>query len=495
VQRPLVVRRSRRWFALIGAVAVVLGGCRTIPVPAGDVPPYVSITTSPGTYPTFKRSVHDYVARCNQSNPIRVSVAAPAGFSVSVNGGPYAVGSFQRVVTQGVGERFRIAIRDPEGVRTKHFVRCLPQDFPRWTSQQHDETQSQFYVVAPSVLSTGVGYASVFDTNGVPLWWARDVSTISAFPIDDTIGWYTGTSFEQHAFDGSLLDTFSTVGQPIDLHDLVVLPNGNHLVVSATPKSGVSLASWGGPANATILDHIVQEVTPAGAVAWSWRVSDHISVNETSQHWREAELAGPGGPHGEYDPYHWNSIEWTDGGVLLSFRHLDALYKVNRSNGAIAWKLGGSTRPGSLTVLGDPKFAPGGGGGFGGQHDARILSDGTLTLYDDGTERDRPPRGVAYRLDLTRRTATLVTEITDPAEPTAFCCGSFRQLVWGNYVIGWGGTDDNAADVTETTPDGRRVFELTFPQPTAIAYRAIPFLPDVVTVQQLRNGMDAQYAN
>jgi hypothetical protein len=491
----LAVRRSLLWLALVATVAVVLGGCRTIAVPADDVRPHVAVTTSPGIYPAFKRSVHDYVARCDQSHPITVSIASPTGFSVSVNGGPFTAGSFQRVVTHDVGDRFRIAIRDRDDVQTKHFIRCLPRDFPRWTSTQYDATQSQFYVVAPSILSSGVGYASVFDTNGVPLWWARGVSTIHALPIGGSIAWFTGTAFEQHALDGTLLERYSTVGQPIDLHDLVLLPNGNHLVVSATPKPNVSLASWGGPANATILDHIVQEVTPAGAVVWSWRVSDHISVNETAAHWRQTELANPGGPNGEYDPYHWNSIEWTDGGVLLSFRHLDALYKVNRSNGAIAWKLGGTARAESLAVVGDSRFAPGGGGGFGGQHDARVLSNGTLTLYDDGTDRNRPPRGVAYRLDLSRRTATLVDQVADFAEPSAFCCGSFRQLPLGNYVVGWGGTDDNAADVTETTPDGHRVFQLTFPQPTAIVYRAYPILPGAWSVQQLRNGMDAQYAN
>jgi hypothetical protein len=385
-----------------------------------------------------------------------------------------------------------MAVADSSGT-TRHSVRCLPSDFPAWSAQHLGDTQAEYYVTTANVGITGASYPTVFDTEGVPIWWGPKTAHFYAFPLDQSIAWNVGGAFEQHRFDGSLVRTYSTVGEPLDFHDLVLLPNGDHLVVSASRKPGVDLSSWGGPTNATITDHVVQEVTPGGAVAWSWRTSDHIGVDETTAAFRAAELADPGGAFGnDYDPYHWNSIDWTGDGVVLSFRHLDAIYKIDKATGAIAWKLGGTPRPESLSVVGDPVFEPGGGGGFGGQHDARYYR-GTLTLYDDGTGRSRPPRGVKYTIDLAHRTATLVRAIDDPGEPTAFCCGSVRPLFSGHYIIGWGGNQDGSADFTETNRLGTRRFALSFTDPQAFIYRVVPILPDLVSRDALRAGMDAQY--
>ena len=58
--------------------------------------------------------------------------------------------------------------------------------------------------------------------------------------------------------------------------------------------------------------------------------------------------------NGYDDPVHWNSIEPHGNSVIASFRHLDAVYKINKSTGQIVWKLGGTTTPQSLQVMGDP---------------------------------------------------------------------------------------------------------------------------------------------
>ena len=80
-------------------------------------------------------------------------------------------------------------------------------------------------------------------------------------------------------------------------------------------------------------------------------------------------------PSGLLDPYHINSAEPEGDDVLMSFRHLNAVYSVRKTNGSVEWKIGGTTAPESLTVLNDPIFTA--GGGFLGQHDVRDLPDGT----------------------------------------------------------------------------------------------------------------------
>jgi hypothetical protein len=492
------LRTTRHRLSGVAAAAVLL-----VFLAAGCEPSSLRITTDPGLYPGFSTAISDYVSRCNASDPVDVSVSAPSNTTVSVDGQQPRSGSFTTQVTRDVGQRFTLVVR-ADSKTTTHHVRCLPGDFPAWSSQRTGATQAEWYVTAAAVGITGANYPVVFDNNGVPVWWGPKTAQFFTLPLNGNIAWFAQGRIEEHRLDGSLVRTYSTVedpispgGDPMDFHDLEVLPNGNHLAVTITEKPDVDLSSWGGPPDATIIDHIVQEVTPQGVALWQWRTSDHIDIDETTPGWRAAEVRDPGGPfYDVYDPFHWNSVEWTGDGVILSFRHDDAIYKVNRLTGLIEWKLGGTTTPESLTVVGDPVFQSGGGGGFGGQHDARLLEDGTVTLYDNGSLRNRPPRSPRYRLDLSARTATLVRVVRDSLEPTSFCCGSARVLPGGNYVFGWGGNGDNPPDITENTRSGARLFELSFTGKApaqAIVYRGIPVPPGQLSRAALRAGMDSQH--
>jgi class 3 adenylate cyclase len=57
---------------------------------------------------------------------------------------------------------------------------------------------------------------------------------------------------------------------------------------------------------------------------------------------------------------------------------LNAVFDIDQRSGNILWKLGGSATPESLRITNDPVFTN--GSHFGGQHDARLLPDGTVTL-------------------------------------------------------------------------------------------------------------------
>ena len=149
-------------------------------------------------------------------------------------------------------------------------------------------------------------------------------------------------------------------------------------------------------------------MTPSGQLVWRWNTYDHISLAETGRWWN-----APPTDQQPYDIVHWNSIEPAGDSVIASFRHLDAVYKIKKSTGEIVWKLGGTTTPESLTVIGDPRAYT-----FGAQHDARLLPDGTLTVFDNRTNLSDPrPRAVRFRIDEQARTATFLGSITDPAFP------------------------------------------------------------------------------
>ncbi|MCU1354388.1 MAG: hypothetical protein JWM05_3597 [Acidimicrobiales bacterium] len=486
-------RRSvpTRATCLVVAVAVFCSLALTSCTPAT-----LEITTAPGLFPAFSPAITDYVSRCNKDTLVHLSVNTPADTTVSVAGQPYRAGAFKAAVRRGASQSYTIVSKKAD-VRTSYYVRCLPSDFPSWVVQRNGTPQPEFYALAPFGIfpdsPRSSDYVAIFDTNGVPIWWKK--TDPHAFFTPEANGYLAITrksgDAQEMRVDGSIVRAIAPVGGMMDNHDVQLMPNGHYLVVTNMPRQA-DLTEIGGPASVTMPDPVVQEVTSAGAVIWSWSTMDHIPVTETDPHWHK-EATDPL----YWDVYHWNSIGLDNSGnIILSYRHLNAIVGVNKSTGAIAWKLGGSTRAESLTVLQDPVYTS--GGGFMGQHDPRMLPDGSLTVHDNRTDVGPGPRALRYTLDLTARTATLVEQLTDPKTNLSRCCGSARKLSGGNWVMNWGLTTGGLKTgysnsiVTEMTPSGTRVFGLSF-QDSFFTYRAIPVPYGRFHRSVLRAGMDKQF--
>jgi hypothetical protein len=480
--------RRRRIVALCVAALALLA-----PAGAAAAPTQLSVAGDPGLHPSFSPSVHTYVARCTPGKPLRLSFGVPSGMKLAVDGRPARSGSFTRSIRISSGQAVRFVATGSAG---RYLVRCLPPDFPRWSAQKLGPTQAEWYVLAPCC--TKRTYVAIFDTNGVPVWWVnthRPPLDASLLPNDDAVwaqqrgtdlgrGISVGT-YEEHRLDGRLVRTFSIPdGTPTDRHEMQLLPNGDYVVVGYKPRDKVDLSRYGGPRNATVLDALVEEVSPKHKVVWSWNSKDHVGLAETGR-WYQRVFENPAhlkNGRKAYDIVHINAVErYGSGHFLVSLRHTDSIYDVARSNGDVVWKLGGMATPRSLQIVGDA------GPDFGGQHDIRSLPDGTITLHDNGTELGRPPRALRFSIDASAATATLVEQIAMPFPADSPCCGSARKLPGGNWVISWGGTHL----ITEQTPSGEPVFALSFP--THISYRAFPVLPGQLKRSALYAGMDAMH--
>jgi hypothetical protein len=462
---------------LLAAVALVAGSA---PARAAGS---LSITSDQPFVPGFDRAVADYVVRCN-GTPLNVDVTSDPSILVSVDNSAFRSGHWNRSVPLAPGQEFQMRVKQGAVPQT-YYVRCLPSDFPAYTYTRDGVPSSSLFAVTPDFGSPGgqsTRYLAVFDSNGVPVWWFEAQSAPNDAKVlgDSTVAYWDGSEGRYHVLglNGQLVRNVGVVGAYTDLHELQRLENGDYLVEAYVLRDHVDLRPFGGPNNTQVLDDLIQEVTPGGAVVWSWNSGDHVGLRETPQRWYNALFAG--GP--PYDIVHLNSIESHGNEIVVSMRHTDAVWAIDRRTGNVVWKLGGVPGDKSLKVIGDPQ----GSYPLGGQHDARFLPDGTLTIHDNNTGLPYPLRAVRYRIDERLRTARLVESISDPQVPYSYCCGSARRLDDGSWIASWG----SMPIVAGYAPGGARTFKLDFG--SVFSYRANP-VPRPISVQSLRSGMDAQH--
>jgi hypothetical protein len=468
--------------AIAGAIATLIaagsGGAAT--PPAGHL---VRLTATPGLFPAYAPSIHDYVIRCAGGPTVTVSTWSAAGTTAVIQG---KAGRSARVAI-APGRAVTVAARAAGGTSSYH-IRCLPNDFPSF-QVSGPGAPSRLYVTTPSLALGGTGghYVAIFDNHGVPVWWYRDAGT----PIDAKLlpghliayATFNGAdpAYQVRRLDGTLVSRVRSPDGEIDDHELQKTNEGNDVYLVYQPRLHVDLTSLGGPADATALEGRVEEISPNGKLIWSWSTDGRVDPSESIA-WAKSIVATPikdaaGAP--QYDVYHANSVSISGNLVVVSMRYENAIFGIDKKTGDILWKLGGTPTTKSLTVVGDPHpTSP-----FSGQHDARILADGTVSLFDDESLTGQP-RAVQFKIDAAARSATLLRSLSDPTITMSPCCGSARVLSDGNWLVSWGGDPTFGEYSTDGTPLLRIQFGGLF------SYRAVPVAMSKLPVGALREGMD-----
>ena len=480
---------------LAAILALALAGWLSAPAGADPAPPAALASFDVSTLsPSYGPQVHDYVVRCN-NRAVTVRSHAFPPWKVAVAEHPAQSGDHTFVVPLRAGRDFTVTIQQTGSQQLhRYYVRCLPSNFPTYTFTKSGAVSPQFFTADDAFAPISRRYAIIFDNDGVPIWWYHLSVEGPRVLSDGHILWFRSngqaSQFEIRSLDGRVVRRLRTAaGIPVDGHDLQLLQSGAYFIGGHSPQTGVDLSQYGGPTNATVLNAELQEVGPQGQLLWNWRSQDHTTRAETGRWWPYT-ISNPA--RNGYDIPHWNSIESHGNAVIASFRQLDAVYKINKRTGQTVWKLGGTTTPRSLQVIGDPHSYP-----LGGQHDARVLPDGTLSIFDNRTIlKDQTPQMVRYRINQDAQTATLVQSISDPDIPLSYCCGSARQLPNRNWLIDWGRQGSgpgSGGSIGGYTADGERTFLLTFD--STYSYRAQPVSPGTLSAKGLRRNMDVMCAS
>jgi outer membrane protein assembly factor BamB len=335
-------------------------------------------------------------------------------------------------------------------------------------------TAPGYVFVAPQKGAVGQGGSLIVDDRGQVVWF-RPLPSTYGRPMDFKMQYYRGrrvltwvgmVTDEYVIFDSSYREIarFTAAnGYSGDHHEFLISPQDTALITiyDAVPWD---LSSVGGPKNGVAVQGIVQELNiETGEVLFEWHSLEHVGLDETY---------GKTGEDKDYpgiDYFHINSIDVEpDNNLLISARKTSAVYKIDRKTGEVIWRLGGKKSD----------FEMGPGARFAFQHDARRQSDGTISIFDNGSTVFRngiakaveESRGIVLELDEQKMKASLVREYTHPDKQYADAAGNMQVLPNGNVFVGWG----RALAISEFSQDGKLLFDARLPAENK-SYRAFRF--------------------
>jgi hypothetical protein len=454
---------------------------------------------SAGLVPSFSPFVFDYYVRCVEGkNELTVSMTAAPGASSAL----YLPTPSRSAPTQTHSLTVRedqaiVVTATAEAQTAEYWVRCLPYDFPQIRMEAHADAPTPlpgYYLVGNS--GTTPGYAMVLDSNGVPVWYFEssvsgvdDVDHVVPGAISFFLTWREAPLSIRH-LNPLMTSQAMPVGTELDGHELRVLPNGDYLVVSDPLVTGVDLSAivprgldgtrdrttvGGTVSDNQMFDCELVEFDPkTGAIVWTWTASDHFDPIMDSIGAAVVNVSGVFA----VDAFHCNSIDVdpANGNLLVSSRTMSSVFYIDRSTGAVVWKMGGAsyTKDNATYVPVDDPFVQ--------QHDARLrpgwsatTGTGQISIFDDQSGTKAPARGLL--LDVT----TGVGGSTPKASVAwqykgrggSSNRGSFRISADGSRVIDWGSNASMRPRVfTEVDEEGHALVDFFFDDGN-VSYRAI----------------------
>jgi len=457
--RRLVGRRLRRWGlpALAAAILIQSLGCE----PDGAVSP---ITPLP-TLPPPRLAPHVVVSTVSPipANVLGATVAVRLRFtdSVAVRYGlagstldsttpaviplgdsalvpvfgllpdtTYAL----RVVAWGLGQR---------GGDTLAFrTGPLPSDLPAYAAGGPDPSTG--YVV----FAAGK-YGIVIDNTGRVVWYRQFPYGAGLSFAAPPNGHYVARPLMAEPTDLPVwleMDPLGTVTRTLEcahglvsrLHDLILAPDGSYWLMCDDTRL-VDLSALGGFASAQVTGTAVQHVSADGALLFEWTPFDHFDI---------ADLDVPSRSGAAVNWTHGNSIDLdADGNLVISFRNLSEVTKIDTRTGKVLWRLGGVRNEFTFADTPAPAFAR--------QHGVRLAVDGGLLLLDNLGD-PTVSRAERYDYDPALRAARLLASNEPVPAVTAQLGGSVQELPRGRTLVSYG----TGARVEEYDASGHVVWRI-----------------------------------
>ena len=210
------------------------------------------------------------------------------------------------------------------------------------------------------------------------------------------------------------------VRHPNHHHDGRLLRNGNVLLLCATelPDDVAKKVQGGRPGTeekGKIWADYLVEMTKDGRTVWEWRSWEHLDPAKDT-------ITEIQGDRSEWT--HGNALmELPDGDLLVSFREISTIIKIERRTGRIVWKLGAPP--------------------LSGQHAPTPLPNGNILIFDNGPHRLDESFPFSRVIEVNPRTNDIVWKYQEGVPSNFFSprISNAQRLPNGNTLIndGWFG--------------------------------------------------------
>ena len=386
---------------------------------------------------------------CTACN-ITVSAATAVG-ATSVGANQYIVIPFPTL-----DETSNASIRVTDNVSgqfAQYTLHARPLDYVRYSFNANAPQAGDLYISPFDPQGFGAPYAYLIEGDGSLKYYYRNPRGQEIHDFKKTViaGGATRYSFYDSAAGAirvmdsafNLLENVTALAFPdgntyaVNLHDHTIVADGHYILGVYAAKSVSNIPAMPGQ-SLFVRGSGLQEIQN-GAAVFNWLSTDHPELYACSTEGNAfAQNNGA-------DYAHWDSLYVdVDGHWIASFRHLDAVLKIDHGSGAIRWLLGGLCDQFGLAVA--QKFSH--------QHDANRAPDGRLGLFDNGNG-GAASRVLAFNLDEVGK--TLFTG--NPALPgfaqftsdmhQSFNLGSAQVFAGGKVLVGWGEFPGLLNDVSE----------------------------------------------
>jgi hypothetical protein len=318
----------------------------------------------------------------------------------------------------------------------------LPSDLPRYSASGSDPSTG-FVVFAAGM------YGLVIDNTGRVVWYRRFPNGPGLSFMAEPNGRYVarpGTSDPSQIGSWVEVDPLGnftrTLGCAGNLqsrpHDLISELDGSYWLLCDKVRT-MDLTAEGGVATARVTGTDVQHVSSGGALLFSWSPFDHFAITDGEP----SDRIGP-----TVNWTHGNALDLdVDGNLIVSFRNLSEVTKINTVSGAVIWRMGGRRNQFAFLDSPNPPFT--------GQHSARVVARGSLIVLDNmGTPGES--RAEAYKVDETAMTARLERAYFSFPGVVTQIGGSAQSLPGGRTLASFG----TAGRVEEYDSTGRVIWRI-----------------------------------
>ena len=336
----------------------------------------------------------------------------------------------------------------------------LTLTYPNLTVTVNNNPSPERIFLGPT--SSGSGHLIILDNKLIPLFYKKVPGQVFDFKLQPsgklTYNIYSVYSYGMDSSGIRDKQYLTPQGFVLDVHDLQVIEDGSYYVFGRDHIT-IDMSQYvpGGDTAAILVAHTIHHMDADDNELWRWHSFEHYDIFDVDEY---IDLTNH-----TIDWTHCNSMEIDpDGNLIISTRNFNEITKINRETGEIIWRLGGERN--QFQFINDNR-------GFGRQHDARVLSNGNLALFDNGHFLiPQYSSYVEYEIDEQNFTATLVRRYSRNGTIYSPSRGGVQELSNGNILISW----DNIPNplVSEISPEDSTEYEVRYDS-YAHQYRAYKF--------------------